>query len=85
MDANTKKKEIIKPQQSLTTSFKEMKTSVSVKKKDIKDIEKQMKILQLKNNGGGAGEMAQCLRTLTALPKVLSSNPSKHMVAHNHL
>jgi hypothetical protein len=24
------------------------------------------------------------LRALTALPKVLSSNPSNHMVAHNH-
>jgi hypothetical protein len=32
----------------------------------------------------GAGEMAQQLRTLTALLKVLSSNPSNHMVAHNH-
>jgi hypothetical protein len=27
-------------------------------------------------------EMAQWLRVLTALPKVLSSNPSSHMVAH---
>jgi hypothetical protein len=33
----------------------------------------------------GAREMAQRLRALTALPKVLSSNPSNHMVAHNHL
>jgi hypothetical protein len=33
----------------------------------------------------GAGEMAQQLRVLTALPEVLSSNPSNHMVAHNHL
>jgi hypothetical protein len=32
-----------------------------------------------------AGEMAQWLRVLTALPKVLSSNLSNHMVAHNHL
>jgi hypothetical protein len=32
-----------------------------------------------------AGEVAQRLRALTALPKVLSSNPSDHMVAHNHL
>jgi hypothetical protein len=31
-----------------------------------------------------AGEMAQRVRVLTALPKVLSSNPSNHMVAHNH-
>jgi hypothetical protein len=34
---------------------------------------------------GGTGEMTQWLRALTALPKVLSSNPSNHMVAHNHL
>jgi len=33
----------------------------------------------------GAGEMAQRLRALTALPEVLSSNPSNRMVAHNHL
>jgi len=32
-----------------------------------------------------AGMMAQWLRALTALPEVLSSNPSNHMVAHNHL
>ena len=34
--------------------------------------------------GWVGGEMAQRLRALTALPKVLSSNPSNHMVAHNH-
>jgi hypothetical protein len=33
----------------------------------------------------GTGEMAQQLRALTVLPEVLSSNPSNHMVAHNHL
>ena len=33
----------------------------------------------------GVGEMAQWLRAWTALPKVLSSVPSNHMVAHNHL
>jgi hypothetical protein len=32
----------------------------------------------------GAGEVAQQVRALTALPKVLSSIPSNHMVAHNH-
>jgi hypothetical protein len=32
-----------------------------------------------------AGEMVQWLRALTALPEVLSSNPSNHMVAHSHL
>jgi hypothetical protein len=34
-------------------------------------------------NNLGAGEMAQWLRVPTALPKVQSSNPSNHMVAHN--
>ena len=29
--------------------------------------------------------MAQLLRALTNLPEVLSSIPSNHMVAHNHL
>lgn len=32
-----------------------------------------------------AGEMAQWLIVLTALPEVLSSIPSNHMMAHNHL
>jgi hypothetical protein len=32
----------------------------------------------------GAGEMAQWLRAPTALSKVPISNPSNHMVAHNH-
>jgi hypothetical protein len=31
-----------------------------------------------------AEEMAQQLRALNALPRVLSSNPSNHIVAHNH-
>jgi hypothetical protein len=30
-------------------------------------------------------DMAQWLRALTALPEVLSSIPSNHTVAHNHL
>jgi hypothetical protein len=29
--------------------------------------------------------MAQQLRALTVLPEVLSSIPSKHMMAHNHV
>ena len=33
----------------------------------------------------GTGEVAQWLRALTALLEVLSSIPSNHMVAHNHL
>jgi hypothetical protein len=38
-----------------------------------------------KTQDPGAGEMAQQLRALTALPEVLSSIPIKHMVAPNHL
>ena len=33
----------------------------------------------------GTREMAQQLGALTALPKVLSSNPSNHLLAHNYL
>jgi hypothetical protein len=40
---------------------------------------------QLKVVCGGAGEMAQWFRALAALLEVLSSIPSNHMVAHNHL
>jgi hypothetical protein len=45
-----------------------------------------MKINNTLKNGEwlGAGEMAQQLRAPTALSKVLSSNPSNHMVVHNH-
>jgi hypothetical protein len=32
----------------------------------------------------GAGEMAQWLRALIALPEVLSSSLSNHMMTHNH-
>ena len=42
-------------------------------------------LILFKNRQLGAGEMAQRLRALSALPNVLSSNPSNHMVAHNHL
>jgi hypothetical protein len=37
-----------------------------------------------KTNKLGSGEMAQLLRAPTALPEVLSSIPSNHMVAYNH-
>lgn len=38
---------------------------------------------EVKSSHLGAGEMAQRLRALTALPEVLSSIPSNHMVAPN--
>jgi hypothetical protein len=43
-----------------------------------------VKYLFCTNEDLGAGEMAR-LRALTALLEVLSSIPSNHMVAHNHL
>jgi hypothetical protein len=48
-------------------------------------VQKQHRETLSQNNNNGAGEMAQWLRALTALPEVLSSIPIKHMVAHNHL
>jgi hypothetical protein len=33
----------------------------------------------------GAGEMAQWLRALTALPNILRLIPNDHMVAHKHV
>jgi hypothetical protein len=57
----------------------------------ISNLYKELKKLDSRNSNNpikkwvsGAGEMAQWLRALTALRKVLSSNPSNHMVAHNH-
>jgi hypothetical protein len=41
--------------------------------------------MKLKEAAAGPGEMAQRLRALSALPEVLSSIPSNHMVAHNYL
>jgi hypothetical protein len=47
-------------------------------------IKTKNKKINIKKIFPGAGEMAQWLRAPTALPKVPSSNPSNHMVAHNH-
>ena len=40
--------------------------------------------MKTKESPIGAGEVAQRLRTLAALPEVLSSIPRNYMVAHNH-
>jgi hypothetical protein len=45
----------------------------------------EMKWNEMKWNEMGAGVMAQWLRAPTAFPEVLSSIPSNHMMAHNHL
>jgi hypothetical protein len=48
-------------------------------------LQTNIKVVPLRNHWVWAGEIAQWLRALAALPEVLSSNPSSHMVAHNHL
>jgi hypothetical protein len=50
-----------------------------------KDSQEYTEKLLKKKKKTGAGEMAQQLRALAVLPEVLSSIPSNHMVAHNHL
>ena len=47
------------------------------------DINESLKEIQAMR--GIDEEMAQLLRALTALPKILSSIPSNHMVAYSHL
>jgi hypothetical protein len=49
-----------------------------------KDIDKR-KYWAFKNQEVEAGEIAQRLRALAALPKDLSSIPSNHTEAHNRL
>jgi hypothetical protein len=60
--------------------LREFKASLSSKE----TISKPQKKISLKPKRE-AGEMAQPLRAPSALPEVLSSNPSNHIVAHNHL
>ena len=48
-------------------------------------ISNQMTFKNKKQRDSGAGEMLQLLRTLTALPQFLSSIPSYHIIAYNHL
>ena len=42
-------------------------------------------VIQTQKINHGLEKMAQWLRALSALPEVMSSNPSNHMLAHNHL
>jgi len=55
----------------------------SSEKKNKKKKKKKKKGKKKRKNW--AGEMAQRLRALTVVPEVLSSIPSNHMAAHNHL
>jgi hypothetical protein len=50
-----------------------------------KQVLEQQKLHTVLKTLSWAGEMAQLLRALTALLKVLISNPSNHMLADNHL
>ena len=45
----------------------------------------RMEKIMIKAKQTRGGEMAHQVRALTALPEVLSSDPSNHMKAHNHL
>jgi hypothetical protein len=55
------------------------------KKQKQNNIKNNNKKKTKQKNKKRAGEMAQLLRALTAVPEVLSSIPSNHMLAHNHL
>ena len=57
-----------------------------LKSKWIKDLNIKPDTLNLiEEKVGWVRGVAQRVRALTALPKVLSSNPSNYMMAHNHL
>jgi hypothetical protein len=70
----------------LALGFMEIKQKTRIESKLGKQQQtKQKQIKQSKKNHEGAGEMAQWLRALTALPEVLSSIPSNHMVGGSQL
>jgi hypothetical protein len=71
--------------EKIFTNPKSDKGLISNIYKELKKFDQENQITLLKMGNRGAGEMAQLLRALTVLPEVLSSNPSNHMVAHNHL
>jgi hypothetical protein len=73
-------KEREKGQESLFKEIMPENSNLS-KQIDIQILEVQRSLIRLNRR---AGKMAQPVRALTALPKVPSSNPSNHMVAHNH-
>jgi hypothetical protein len=66
----------------LTTQVNQTHLNYPKKKKKKKRRRKERK--REKERKKRAGDITQWLRALTALPKVLSSYPSNHMVAHNH-
>jgi hypothetical protein len=60
-----------------------MYLSIILQKLEIQYTSKIIKLYM--KNKLRTGEMAQWLKALTVLPEVLSSIPSNHMAAHNHL
>jgi hypothetical protein len=70
--------------ESMTQRIGSLRKSIRLTKPYLEWL-KSRENIQIKKMRSGAGEMAQWLRALTALPEILSSIPSNHMVAHNHL
>jgi hypothetical protein len=61
----------------------QLRVVLQMKEKPKSSVKMQVVILHIEKSW--AGEMAQRLRPLAALPEVLISNPSNHMVAHTRL
>jgi uncharacterized coiled-coil protein SlyX len=66
---------------SITNRIQEIEERISGAEDSIENIDTTVK----ENTKIRAGEMAQWLKALTVLPKVLSSIPRNHVVSHNHL
>ena len=64
----------------INNSLKEIQENIGKQVKALKEETQK----SLKEVSERSREMAQQLRVPTALPKFLSSNPSNHMVTHNH-
>jgi hypothetical protein len=74
------------PKEETQKSFKELQENAIKQAKEVNKTIQDLKMeLETIKKSQGAGEMAQQLRVPTTLPEVLSSIPSNHMVAHNHL
>jgi hypothetical protein len=83
-----KKKKSFAPAHAFHPNTREAEASGSVNSRPVWSsetmLQKEADFLPTRMQGLGAGEMAQQVRALTTLPKVLSSNSSNYMVADNH-
>jgi hypothetical protein len=70
---------------SVQSKFQDIQGDPATQRNPVSKSKKANKQLKNKKEEKGTGEMAQQLRALGALPEVLSSIPSNHTVAHNHL